>query len=162
MVHLLFFCFAWGSLRGLSTALIGCLVSHHVREPETGGWLSPDGLIKNSLEIPLCEGGAFKVLDGLDLLGADERLLVCHGCHPLLGQAPDCIGVLAQIKLGADQNDGDVGCVVVNLGIPLLSQPSSVSKLSSPAGFGTAPTLALTLSNDGGLTMEKQMRKTSV
>jgi hypothetical protein len=119
MVHLLFFCFAWGSLRGLSTALIRGLVSHHVREPETGGWLSPDGLIKNSLEIPLCEGGAFKVFDGLDLLGADERLLVCHGRHPLLGQAPDRIGVLAQIKLGADQNDGDVGCVVVNLGIPL-------------------------------------------
>lgn len=117
MVHLLFFCFCWGSRRGFSTAL-GNDVSIRLW---SGGVRKypPDGLVKDGLEIPLSERRALEVFDRLDLLGAVQRLLVRHGRHALLGQTPDRLGVLAQIELGADKDDGDVGGVVIDLGVPL-------------------------------------------
>lgn len=79
----------------------------------------PDSLIKDTLEISLCESGALEILVSLDLLGTGKGLLVGNGLHSLLSEGFECSGILAKIELGADQNDGDVGSVMIDLGIPL-------------------------------------------
>lgn len=80
---------------------------------------SPNGLVEDALEVPLGQGGALEVLAGADVAGAGQSLLVGDGLHTLGAQGVERGGVLAQIELGADQDDGDVGCVVVDLGVPL-------------------------------------------
>jgi len=121
----------------------------------------PDGLVKDTLEVALCEGRALHVLDCLDLLGDADSLLVLDGCHLLLSQALLGALVIAKIELGSDQDDGNTGCVVLNLGVPLFVVSDTVLFLSVVFAFAFR-TLAFTLSKEGGLTMEKQMRKTSV
>lgn len=56
----------------------------------------------------------------LDLLGADQSLVVRNGLHPLRTQALDGCLVLSQIELGPNQDDWNVGSMVVDLGIPLV------------------------------------------
>ena len=80
----------------------------------------PDSLVKDALEVPLRQGRALEVLVRLNLLGAHERLVVRDGLHPLLAQRLERVGVLPEVELGADEDDGDVGCVVVDLGVPLI------------------------------------------
>lgn len=80
---------------------------------------SPDGLVENGLEIPLGESRALKVLPRADLLGTVNTHLERYRGHALLVQAGNGIGVLAQIELGAHQDDGDTGGVMLNLGVPL-------------------------------------------
>jgi hypothetical protein len=80
---------------------------------------SPDSLIKDALQIPLGQGRALEVLVSLDLLGADQRLVVGDRLHPLLAQGLQRGGVFPQIELRADEDDGDVRCVVVDFGVPL-------------------------------------------
>lgn len=168
MAHLPF-CFLTGWGRGFRTALQGQDVSFTARHPsqeDHGGRNVPDGLVKDALKVALGEGGALEVLMGLDLLGAEEGLVVRHGIHALLAQGVERCGVFAEVELRPDEDDGDVGRVVVDLGVPLQGRASvSVTSLRGGPGRGRRAeerTLALTLSKDGGLTMEKQMRKTSV
>jgi hypothetical protein len=66
---------------------------------------------------------------GLDLLGAKESLVEGDGLHALLTEGLESAGVFSEIELGADQDDGDVGSVVVDLGIPLGKGHASVSSL---------------------------------
>lgn len=54
-----------------------------------------------------------------DLFGANQRLVVGDRLHPLLSQRLERGGVFSEIELGADQDDGDVRRMVVDLGIPL-------------------------------------------
>lgn len=131
----------------------------------------PNGLVKDALEVALRQGRALEVLVRPDILGAHERLVVRHGLHALLTQRFQRRGVLAEIQLRADENDRHVRCVVVDFGVPLgvvlvLWQCSGYStaavRLPEFVRPGAIRTFALTLSNDGGLTMEKQIKKTSV
>lgn len=95
-----------------------------------------------------------------DFLGHSQSLFVGDGLHLSLSESIYGTTVVSQIELGADQDDGNVGGMVFNLREPL--HPSG-SVSGPPIGReGEGSTLALTLSNDGGLTMEKQIRKTSV
>lgn len=80
---------------------------------------SPNSLVEHRLQVSLRQSRALEVLDGLDLLGTVERLLVCNGSHSLLGEAANRVGIFAEIELGADQDDGNVGGMVINFGIPL-------------------------------------------
>lgn len=80
---------------------------------------APDGFVKDTLEVALCEGRALHVFDGLDLLGDTDSLLVLDGCHLLLSQSLLGAFVIAKVKLGANQDDGDAGCVVLDFGVPL-------------------------------------------
>lgn len=80
----------------------------------------PDGLVKDTLKVALCEGRALHVLDCLDLLGNADSLLVLNGCHLLLSQTLLGALVIAKIELGSDQNDGNARCVVLNLRVPLF------------------------------------------
>ena len=162
MVHFDFFCFCVGSRRGLRTALESIMSACLIVVSCTTRQGLPDGLIKDCLEVSLGQCRALEVFDRLDLLGAVQSLLIRHGRHALLGQTPNRLGVLAKIELGANKDDRDVGGVVVDLGVPLPEWLSRVFLSQTNANGLMELTFALTLSNDGGLTMEKQMRNTSV
>lgn len=113
-----------------------------------------------------------------------RRLLVRDRVHPPLAQPVDRLWVLAQVELGTDEDDGDVGGVVTDLGVPLCaghgrdkwgsvrrpampreSDVAATRDFTSPEGGAdrlAELTLVRTFSKLGGLTTEKQMRKTSV
>ena len=80
-----------------------------------------DRLVKHALQIPLRQGRALEVLDGLDVLGDPDRLLVLYGLHLALAQLLLDLGVVAEVELCADQDDGDAGRVVLDFGVPLLA-----------------------------------------
>lgn len=117
----------------------------------------PNGLIENALQVALCQGRALEVLLCLDLLGDHDGLFVLDGRHLLLPQRLFDTLIVPQVQLCADEDDGNTRRVVVNLGIPLM--PGQCELLFA-GREGLA--FAFTLSNEGGLTMEKQMRNTSV
>jgi hypothetical protein len=93
-----------------------------------------------------------------DVLGGDQSLVVGNRLHSLLLQTLHGLGVVSQVKLGSDQNDGNAWGMVIDLGEPL----AIIEHLAPATKRAKGLTLAVTLSKDGGLTMEKQMRKTSV
>ena len=95
----------------------------------------PDGLVEDALEVALGEGRALEVLVGLDLLGAEQGLVVGHGLHALLAQGVERVRVFAEIELRSDEDDGDVGRVVVDLGVPLQEGPD-VSEPPRTGGRG--------------------------
>jgi len=118
---------------------------------------SPDRLIKNVLQIPLCERRTLHVLVCLDVFCDLDSLLVLNRRHLLLAQVLPCAFVIPQVQLCADEDDWNIGRMVLDFWIPLEVHQSEFEVDAS-----ICRTLALTLSNDGGETMEKQMRKTSV
>lgn len=128
---------------------------HHMRHLNV-----PNSFVENTLEVALGESRALEVFVCANLLCANQRLLVRHRLHALLSQRLESCTVFSQIELCADKNDGNIRGMVIDLGIPLCYQ--SVGSPWCIRGTRKQLTLALTLSNDGGLTMEKQMRKTSV
>lgn len=78
-------------------------------------------LIKHILELELRQSTALDILDSAELLGHPLAVLPSHGGHLLLGQLLSDAGVVSQIDLGADDEAGDAGAVVVDLGEPLLA-----------------------------------------
>lgn len=116
MEHLVFFLLeAIG--RGFRTALRGS-VDLHLYASNRCVCL-PDSLVKDALEVSLRESRALEVLVSLNLLGTDESLLIRHGLHALLSQGVESGAVVAEIELGADEDDGNVGSVVVDFRVPL-------------------------------------------
>ena len=79
----------------------------------------PNCLVENTLQVTLCEGGAFQVLLCFDLLGDYNCLLVLNWRHLLLPERLFGGLVVSQIELRTDKNDGHAWCMVVNLGVPL-------------------------------------------
>lgn len=61
-----------------------------------------------------------------DFLGSSQRLVVSDGLHPLCAEAVDGRGVLPQIELGADEDDGDVRRMMADLWVPLQLRISLV------------------------------------
>ena len=95
----------------------------------------PDGLVEHALEVALGQGGALQVLVGLDLLGTEKGLVVRYGVHAFLAQRFERRGVFPEIELRSDEDDGDVGRVVIDLGVPLVSGqrvPNTLSWLVLP------------------------------
>lgn len=109
-----------------------------------------------------------------DLLGNGERLFVGYGLHLSCAEGVCGRFIVSQVKLGTNQDDRDVGGMVFNFRKPLhhvsfivyfaRSVGSTYGRCGDLLGKKKEKksTLALTLSNEGGLTMEKQIRKTSV
>lgn len=81
----------------------------------------PNSLVKDALQVALGQSGTLKVFVRLDLLSTGEGLLVRHGLHALLAERVKSGGVLTKIELGADEDDGDIRSMVIDLGIPLES-----------------------------------------
>lgn len=78
-----------------------------------------DRFVEHALEISLRQGRALEVLDGFDLFGDLDCLLILYGLHLALTQLFFDLWVVAQVELGADEDDGNAGCVVLYLGVPL-------------------------------------------
>jgi hypothetical protein len=54
-----------------------------------------------------------------NLLGDGQGLFVRDRLHLSGAQGFDCCAVIAQVELGADQDNGDAGCVVFDFWEPL-------------------------------------------
>lgn len=106
------------------------------RESHPRGWASagiPDGLVKNTFQVPLGQSRALEILVSLDVLGALQRLIVRYRLHPLLSETLQSLGVFSQIELSADKYDRDVGRMVVDLWEPLQQlsvRPCPVTRAS--------------------------------
>lgn len=72
-----------------------------------GGIILPDSLIENTLEVTLSQRRTLQVLVCSNLLGNDQGLVIRNRLHSLLPQALKCSRVLAEIELGANQDDGN-------------------------------------------------------
>ena len=116
MVHFCF-CFLTGWGRGFRTALRRKLACSHADGVE--GCNAPNGLVKHALEVALGQGRALEVLVRLDILRAEKGLVVRHGLHALLAQGVQGRRVFPEVELGSDEDDGDVGRVMIDLGVPL-------------------------------------------
>lgn len=79
----------------------------------------PDSLVKDALQVALGQGRAFEVLMCADLLGDGQGLFVRDGLHLSGAQGFGCCAVVAQVELGADQDNGDAGCMVFDFWEPL-------------------------------------------
>lgn len=78
-------------------------------------------LVKDVLELVLRQGRALDVLDSAQLLGHPLTILPPNGRHLLLAELVTHALVVAQIGLGADDEAGNTGAVVVDLGEPFLA-----------------------------------------
>lgn len=142
-----------------------------VRHRGGGFSVIPDGLVKDSLQVSLGERGTLEVFMRLDILSSLQCFVVGNRLHSLFTEALHGVGVLPQIELRSDQNDRNVRRMVADFWPPLFVNYQSrcspralgaSDKGEAAQGKRNLPTLARTLSNDGGLTIEKQIRKTSV
>jgi len=88
-----------------------------------GSWAqdSSNSLVKHALQIPLRKRRTFQVLVCPDLLCNDQGLVVRNWLHALLSQALKCSGILSQVELRTNEDDGDGGSMVINLGEPLCA-----------------------------------------
>ena len=125
MLHLDFLALGWGF--GLITALYTHNQHNHSTPSQPFefssmilGYNALNSLIKNTLQIPLRQRGALQILDRADLLGDLHGLFVLDGRHFALAQLLAHFRVVAQVELGADEDDGDAGGVVLDFGEPLL------------------------------------------
>ena len=81
----------------------------------------PNSLIKYTLQILLSQRRALKILVSLNFLCASQSLLVCYGLHALLPQRLESSGILTEIELSAHEDDRNVGCMVIDFGVPLVT-----------------------------------------
>lgn len=80
-----------------------------------------DCLIKNILQLILCQSTALHILHSSKLFGHTLAILPPHRGHLLLAQLLTHTRVLTQICLGADNQAGDARTMVVYFGEPLLA-----------------------------------------
>ena len=84
-------------------------------------WLQDgsNGFVKNGLQSLLGQGAAFQVLHCSNLLHHRLSLLHGDGCHLLVLQAGQSVGIIPQIDLGPHKEFRSVGAMVGNLWVPL-------------------------------------------
>lgn len=105
----------------------------------------PNSLVKHALEIALSQSRALEVFVSLDLLGTEQGLVVGYGFHALLAEGIERSGVFSEIKLGANEDDGDIRGMMVDLRIPLKRKEKkdsisdeSLQELVAQGGKGVA------------------------
>jgi hypothetical protein len=115
--------------RGRAGVEDGSAMHHVISISLRGHWgktqVVPDSLVKHALQVALSERGALEILMCADLLGDGQGLLVRDGLHLAGAQGFGRGAVISQVELGADQDDGDVGGVVFDLGVPLILRSDS-------------------------------------
>lgn len=79
----------------------------------------PNSLIEHALEVSLSKSRAFQVLVCPDLFRNDQGLVIRNWLHALLSQAIKCSGILSQVELRANEDDGNGWSMVIDLGEPL-------------------------------------------
>lgn len=78
-------------------------------------------LVENILQLKLRKRTAFDVLDSVQLLSHALAVFPPNRRHLLLHELFFDTGVISQVDLGTDNEAGNPGAVVVNLGEPFLS-----------------------------------------
>jgi hypothetical protein len=78
-------------------------------------------LVKYILELVLRQSTALDVFNRAEVLCHTLTVLSADWGHLLLGKLLSDAGVISQIDLGSDNEAGNAGAVVVNLGEPLLA-----------------------------------------
>lgn len=78
-------------------------------------------LIKDILQLVLRQSRTFDIFDGSELLRHPVTVFFANGLHLLPGELLADARVIAQIGLGADDEAGNTGAVVMNFGEPLLA-----------------------------------------
>ena len=79
----------------------------------------PYRLVEDSLQTSLCESRTLDVFDGPNLLFDLICSLERDGLHLLLSQALLRHRIISKIELCTDENNGDIGRMVFDLGVPL-------------------------------------------
>jgi hypothetical protein len=80
---------------------------------------SPNGVVKHRLEIHLCQGRALDVFVGFDVDGPLCAHLESDGRHSVGSQPVGGVLIVPHVKLRADENDRDVGRMMVDFWVPL-------------------------------------------
>jgi hypothetical protein len=78
-------------------------------------------LVEHVLELILGQSTALHIFDSTELLGHAFTILPPYWRHLLLSELLADARVVAQIDLGADDEAGDAGTVMMNFGEPLLA-----------------------------------------
>lgn len=78
-------------------------------------------LVKDVLELVLREGRTLHVFHCAQLLGHTVSIFFANRLHLLAGKLLADSGIVAKIGLGAHDQAGDTGAVVVHLGEPLFA-----------------------------------------
>lgn len=74
-----------------------------------------------------------------DVLRGTKSLVISNGLHPLLAKAVDGRGVLPQVKLSADEDDGDIWRMMADLWVPLQCIVSSWFEVEPFPTLGLSP-----------------------
>lgn len=69
-----------------------------------------------------------------DLLGHGQGLLVRDGLHLTGSEGFSGRAIVSQIELSADKDDGDVGGMMIDLGVPLENCDHDVSRVKAEGG----------------------------
>lgn len=78
-------------------------------------------LIKDVLELILCQGRTLDVFNSAKFLSHPVTVLLADGGHLLTGELIPDSGIVAQIGLGTDDQAGNTRAVVVDFGEPLFA-----------------------------------------
>lgn len=77
-------------------------------------------LIKHILKFVLSQRAALDIFHRTQILGHALAILPAHGLHLLLRQLLFHTGIVSQIHLGSDDEAGNTGTVMMNLGEPFF------------------------------------------
>lgn len=83
------------------------------------GHAGANGLVEDCPQTRLSESRSLHVLGSTNLLGDLETIVVADGSLLLVGEALEGLTLLAEVDLGAHEDDGRGGAVVGDLGVPL-------------------------------------------
>lgn len=78
-----------------------------------------NGLVKHCFESLLGQCRALKVFDGANVPSTLGAFCICDGGLSLFSEPRQSLTVVTQVELGADEDDGRIGGVVRDFGVPL-------------------------------------------
>lgn len=78
-------------------------------------------LIKDILELILCQGRTLDVFNSAKFFSHPVTVFLADGGHLLTGELIPDPSIVAQIGLGTDDQAGNTGAVVVDFGEPLFA-----------------------------------------
>lgn len=78
-------------------------------------------LVKDILQLILCQGGTLHVFNSAKFLSHPVTVFLADGGHLLAGELIPDTSVVAQIGLGADDQAGNTGAVMVDFREPLFA-----------------------------------------
>jgi len=78
-------------------------------------------LIKDVLQLVLCQSGTLDIFHSTKLLGHPVTILLTNGLHLLASKLLAHVRIVAQIGLGTNDEARDTGAVMVNFREPLFA-----------------------------------------